>query len=104
MASLSRTVEGWMGDTLYSKLGDQPNIERTWNLLRDVVGNHLLGSEFVPVPFIESAVYYNQLFVFTKKQSVSIEIAKIDLKNHFNVFWRCIFYMQVILTENAQLD
>lgn len=94
MGSLSRTVEGWMGDTLYNRLGDQPDIERTWGLLRDVVGNHLLGSEFVPVPFLESAIYYNQLFVFTKKQSVSIEIVKTDLKNPFQCFLKMGFILE----------
>lgn len=72
MAPLSRTSIGWMDPDLYKNLGDLPDIEKTWSLLRDLIGQHVLGSEFVPVPFIESGAYYNQLFVFTKKQSVSI--------------------------------
>ncbi|GIX66535.1 uncharacterized protein CEXT_681561 [Caerostris extrusa] len=70
MTSLRRTVEGWMGDDLYRKLGDEPDIELTWKLLRDLIGQQLFGSEYVTVPFIESAIYYNQLFVLIKKKSL----------------------------------
>lgn len=69
-----------MCDNVYQSLGDQPNTERTWGLLREVIGQHLFRSDFVPVPFIESAAYYNQLFVFAKKPSVSIKLLKIDNK------------------------
>lgn len=72
MGTLRRTVEGWMGNLLYQKLGEEPRTEVAWKLLRDLVGQQLFGTEFVPVPFIESALYYNQLFVFTKKKSVCI--------------------------------
>ncbi|GFS35245.1 uncharacterized protein TNIN_335311 [Trichonephila inaurata madagascariensis] len=70
MTSLRRTVEGWMGDDLYRKLGDEPDIDITWKLLRELIGQQLFGSEYVTVPYIESAVYYNQLFLFTKKKSL----------------------------------
>lgn len=74
-----------MCDNVYQKLGDQPNIERTWELLREVIGQYLFRSDFVPVPFIESAAYFNQLFVFAKKPSVSIlkimKLLKIDYKS-----------------------
>ena len=74
MTQLRKNVEGWMGRPFYEGLGEEPYIEKTWRSLRDIVGRHLFDSEFVPVPFIETAAYYNQLFVFTKKQSVSIKI------------------------------
>ncbi|GFQ93793.1 uncharacterized protein TNCT_157861 [Trichonephila clavata] len=70
MTSLRRTVEGWMGDDLYRKLGDEPDIDITWKLLRELIGQQLFGSEYVTVPYIESAVYYNQLFLFIKKKSL----------------------------------
>ncbi|GFS51325.1 uncharacterized protein TNCV_3533681 [Trichonephila clavipes] len=69
MTSLRRTVEGWMGDDLYRKLGDEPDIDITWKLLRELIGQQLFGSEYVTVPYIESAVYYNQLFLFIKKKN-----------------------------------
>lgn len=71
MASLRRTVEGWMGDVLYERLGNEPSIDVAWQSIRDLCGQQLFGIEFVPVPFIESGSYFNQLFVFVKKQSVS---------------------------------
>ncbi|GBM19772.1 hypothetical protein AVEN_208647-1 [Araneus ventricosus] len=70
MTSLRRTVEGWMGDDLYRKLGEEPDIELTWKLLRELIGQQLFGSEYVTVPYIESAAYYNQLFVFVKKKNI----------------------------------
>lgn len=69
-----RIVNCTMCDNVYKRLGDQPNIERTWGLLREVIGQHLFRGDFVTVPFIESAAYYNQLFVFAKKPSVSIKL------------------------------
>lgn len=72
-----------MCDSAYQRLGDQPNTERTWGLLREVIGYYLFRSDFVPVPFIQSAAYYNQLFVFAKKPSVSIKTFNIDNKRTF---------------------
>lgn len=69
-----------MCDSVYQRLGDEPNSERTWGLLREVIGYYLFRSDFVPVPFIGSAAYYNQLFVFAKQPSVSIKILNVDNK------------------------
>ena len=73
MNALSRIVEGWMGHKLYRKLGSVPDVELAWELIREFVGDQLFESEYVMLPHFDSAIYYNQMFVFKKKRSVSIE-------------------------------
>lgn len=72
MASFRRNVEATMSAALYRKLGAEPNLEFIWRCLRNFIGNQLFESDYVTVPFIDSAIYFNQLFVFIKKRTVSI--------------------------------
>lgn len=71
MLPLRRSVNLTMDKEIYKKLGNQPNSEKAWNLVRCAVGEEIFQRDFVPVPHIETALYYNQLYVFKKVKDVS---------------------------------
>lgn len=92
MVPLQRIVHLTMDRKMYKKLGNELEIGKAWKMVKEIIGDHLFQTNFVPVPQIDSAVYYNQLFIFEKQTNVSILIFKLtvrkwvfDLLKNFNL-------------------
>ena len=71
MNPILRHVQLIMDRKTYKKLGTEPDIEKAWKIMRCTIGEDLFETNFVPVPQIQCALYYNQLFVFKKCTCVS---------------------------------
>lgn len=85
MITLQRIVHLTMDRKTYKKLGSEPDIERAWKMVKGIAGENLFQTNFVPVPQIESALYYNQLFVFEKQTNVSTLILNFKSKKMCNL-------------------